>query len=127
MGLPSFLPPVFDSGFNGSTVRERWLCSGPWFSIFRGNIASMGPPSENGGYNNRRMAACVETGPLQWVHRPRTVVMKKTEIAGRQPSQASMGPPSENGGYVRCAECCYPTEALLQWVHRPRTVVMACW
>src|SRR4051794_4754148 len=61
-------------------------------------VASMGPPSDNGGYARIRR-------------------MERLE------SLASMGPPSDNGGYGRSATSLHhlPT---LQWVHRLITVVM---
>ena len=37
--------------------------------------ASMGPPSDNGGYDRHAERPAVIAEPLQWVHRPRTVVM----------------------------------------------------
>src|SRR5262245_45246584 len=62
--------------------------------------ASMGPPSENGGYGLSPSRGRCGRIKLQWVHRPRTVVVNKCLIAE------------------------WPKD-LLQWVHRPRTVVMA--
>src|SRR5271166_4166186 len=86
---------------------------------------SMGPPSENGGYAEKLKVPCSTPKALQWVHRPRTVVMPgapsdsilaPTNFNGStvrerwlcRPSYpgstryrvTSMGPPSENGGYV---------------------------
>ena len=115
------------SGFNGSTVRERWLCV------------------------DRLVACRMSPTQLQWVHRPITVVMIDcTQTSAGASTLASMGPPSENGGYglrhsartvatstgfngstvrERWLWATYdPTEwpgTVLQWVHRPRTVVMA--
>src|SRR4051794_23621961 len=64
-----------EPGFNGSTVRERWLWHGPGTVSDAEFTASMGPPSENGGY-----------------------VVGRGQRAAVLP--ASMGPPSENGGYA---------------------------
>ncbi len=193
------------AGFNGSTVREPWLCR---LSHRRpaavGQNASMGPRSENRGYGPRldllvnlsdrpcfngstvrepwlclpvlpaaapadrvlqwvhgprtvvmdrrttrtgRTATCM----LQWVHGPRTVVMVSghwyVHTAGERASMgprsenrgyavvrtgahcaggvASMGPRSENRGYVLPADPVAATRhQMLQWVHGPRTVVM---
>ncbi len=63
--------------FNGSTVREPWLLRAGSADRGPGAEASMGPRSENRGY----CAAGFDwTGEfaiaLQWVHGPRTVVIK---------------------------------------------------
>ena len=115
---------AFVAGFNGSTVREPWLCPVAVAHEPAPCAASMGPRSENRGYGRRRIVVevspvrfngstvrepwlCNATGPwawmsdaLQWVHGPRTVVM----------SCSSVGPGLSTPS--------------LQWVHGPRTVVM---
>jgi len=48
---------------------------------FDDRVASMGPPSENGGYGGRPRSS-FRAFTLQWVHRPRTVVMQKAWEAG---------------------------------------------
>ncbi len=66
--------------FNGSTVREPWLC------VARGACSRQ------------------SQGRLQWVHGPRTVVMPRGCMAiDLQYTHASMGPRSENRGYPRAA------------------------
>src|SRR5262245_16281610 len=40
----------WDPRFNGSTVREPWLCSPEWNQCYCSDLASMGPRSENRGY-----------------------------------------------------------------------------
>ncbi len=63
--------------FNGSTVREPWL-SGPTTAVFsRGRWASMGPRSENRGYRWRLGHEWCAPSSLQWVHGPRTVVIEE--------------------------------------------------
>src|SRR5260221_419202 len=63
------------------------------------DCASMGPPSENGGYECMSPCTTCLSEELQWVHRPRTVVMLNARLAKFKGLE-------------------------LQWVHRPRTVVM---
>ncbi len=86
-------------GFNGSTVREPWLW--PNGMVFRPpQLVSMGPRSENRGYDATDRIA----------HKPEDAV--------------SMGPRSENRGYARpSARTCWPASQF-QWVHGQRTVVM---
>src|SRR5258706_12628318 len=74
--------------FNGSPAPERWLCD----AIFRQRDALT---------------------TLQWVHRPRTVVMEETDCCRESRQGASMGPPSENGGYelTSCASLFIQVEA----------------
>ena len=112
-------------GFNGSTVREPWLCTptapAPPEYV---TVASMGPRSENRGYDDGKQISLAER-------------------------EASMGPRSENRGYERATEdyrrgaggfngstvrepwlcsrltgSAYRLRGPLQWVHGPRTVVM---
>ncbi len=90
-------------GFNGSTVREPWLC----------------PPRPG------RVAGLVVE--LQWVHGPRTVVIGSGAGAGRAAASASMGPRSENRGYPGNGACDAGWQEMLQWVHGPRTVVIWGW
>src|ERR1022692_3900014 len=59
----------------------------------------MGPASENAGYAVVWSAPSWETNVLQWVQRPRTLVMPNSRVA-------------DHGGEE------------LQWVQRPRTLVM---
>ncbi len=86
---------------------------------------------------------------LQWVHGPRTVVMRRDRLStahgvrsfngstvrepwlwrrcsrdGRPQSTASMGPRSENRGYAASWRAGSWLAMELQWVHGPRTVVM---
>ncbi len=88
--------------FNGSTVREPWLCS---VSLLL--TCKFTRPGFNGSTVREpwlcRDQRCRQTADtsLQWVHGPRTVVMATLPTAG--------------SGIV----------TLLQWVHGPRTVVMA--
>ncbi len=87
--------------FNGSSVRERWLWAGLPRPYSAGSAASMGPASENAGYGPyhepRKDHAHASMGPasenagyaeikkratelalkLQWVQRPRTLVMAR--------------------------------------------------
>ncbi len=63
--------------------------------------------------------------PLQWVHGPRTVVMRDTETwPTKTPISPSMGPRSENRGYDARFLAHSLSRWPLQWVHGPRTVVM---
>ena len=92
--------------------------------IEQGKTASMGPRSENRGYGNPQGPAGAEPRGfngstvrepwlswmipesslprlvLQWVHGPRTVVMRRHGRL-RRLHEASMGPRSENRGYFR--------------------------
>ena len=111
--------------FNGSTVREPWLCS------IRNHGATSLPA-------------------LQWVHGPRTVVMLADPARSIRDSQrfngstvrepwlcathSLSGPPTAggfNGSTVREPWLCWRRRTgpratrELQWVHGPRTVVMA--
>src|SRR5437870_1206026 len=88
-------------------------------------LASMGPPSGDGGYV---CPICTTdyNSVLQWVHRPVTVVMNPVGKVCPEDVCASMGPPSGDGGYVRYGSVVRLSMAQLQWVHRPVTVVMAC-
>ena len=86
------------AGFNGSTVREPWLCE-QTATRHRTRPASMGPRSENRGY------------VLALIH-----MIENTK--------ASMGPRSENRGYVWHDAITLSPDDELQWVHGPRTVVM---
>ena len=87
--------------------------------------ASMGPRSDNRGYGRDRAGRLRADRPLQWVHGPITVVMRRPASRSTQRRMsASMGPRSDNRGYAdrirrRCARRCR-----LQWVHGPITVVM---
>ncbi len=112
-------------GFNGSTVREPWLCARlDGIASDDRDGASMGPRSENRGYDLLPLFARRCPHLLQWVHGPRTVVMQFIHANGgagkrsfngstvREPwlcraalregvrlVGASMGPRSENRGY----------------------------
>jgi hypothetical protein len=100
--------------FNGSTVREPWLCRSAQCPRCRRQGTSMGPRSENRGYGKQPtpsepavpVTCCHhwmlvgEAIPLQWVHGPRTVVMAGVVFNRTQGRK------------------------VLQWVHGPRTVVM---
>ena len=85
--------------FNGSTVREPWLCE--QFVVHE-----------------------TEGATLQWVHGPRTVVMTLAVPVLNRPVAASMGPRSENRGYAAMLHAIGIRGRRLQWVHGPRTVVM---
>ena len=91
----------------------------------RSGRASMGPTSENAGYESGGSIWSSSTTWLQWVRRPRTPVMLPIVVRGiKRRSAASMGPTSENAGYglLRAKRRCrWPK---LQWVRRPRTPVM---
>ena len=64
-------------GFNGSTVREPWLCPHVRArAVLKHDDASMGPRSENRGY------------------------AVDFDLPEASRSQASMGPRSENRGYA---------------------------
>jgi len=91
-------PCAFRAGFNGSSVRERWLWRAKATSAVREMTASMGPASENAGYADWIAMICY-VQELQWVQRPRTLVMP----AGQSRHAAADA---------------------LQWVQRPRTLVM---
>ena len=110
--------------FNGSTVREPWLCGGKVTRVSRlenGLQWVHGPRTVVMGESRQSQRAPTR---LQWVHGPRTVVMKRIRATHDRTDEASMGPRSENRGYARMT----PIEwraAGLQWVHGPRTVVMA--
>ena len=110
--------------FNGSTVREPWLCRGLVDGPACRRRASMGPRSrtvvmptaaKNGN------AACIV---LQWVHGPRTVVMLSRRATQRSRRSCF------NGSTVREPWLCQSANAnadaahALQWVHGRRTVVM---
>ncbi len=111
-------------GFNGSTVREPWLCG------MRSLIAS-------------------STNKLQWVHGPRTVVIAAMTVSGGTVARGFNGSTVRepwlsgqclhglrkaggfNGSTVREPWLCgrgiilIPPGGMLQWVHGPRTVVMS--
>ncbi len=113
------------SGFNGSTVREPWLCRPGRRTRTTAGCASMGPRSENRGYvaccgvweriEQRRFNGSTVREP--WLCRNFRHVVQPG-------SGASMGPRSENRGYVRQVERPLDKHRPLQWVHGPRTVVM---
>ena len=86
--------PTLES-FNGSTVREPWLCCKTPLGADVGIPASMGPRSENRGYAagcSVKTACCAK---LQWVHGPRTVVMRTVHLS------SCAGRCSFNGSTVR--------------------------
>ena len=113
------------SCFNGSTVREPWLSFIVFNMAILRKIASMGPRSENRGYQQAPGSEeGAAPGRLQWVHGPRTVVMLPRALSikhliqcfngstvrepwllqgdsqlGQEGQLASMGPRSENRGY----------------------------
>ncbi len=62
-------------GFNGSTVREPWLCHNQVALHPVVGVVSMGPRSENRGYDERHSSNRSKTMEFQWVHGQRTVVM----------------------------------------------------
>ncbi len=108
----------------------------------------MGPASENAGYAFMRSLMSSSEITLQWVQRPRTLVMNQTEVANNEHAGASMGPASENAGYgsSSSSDIAFPQASMgpasenagydgdiscprtrnftLQWVQRPRTLVM---
>ena len=89
-----------DTCFNGSTVREPWLCTRP-----------IGDAPGHGG--------------LQWVHGPRTVVMFASAAPTGRPNcplQWVHGP--RTVVMMEKAKCDADYTKALQWVHGPRTVVM---
>ncbi len=88
------------TSFNGSTVREPWLCAVLTIAKVYGEVASMGPRSENRGYG---------------------VLLRLPVGLGQS---ASMGPRSENRGYEKREFQLVEDKEGLQWVHGPRTVVM---
>ncbi len=112
--------------FNGSTVREPWLSPICFDTVYDCKVASMGPRSENRGYQGGQPLEC------------------------QLSASASMGPRSENRGYLHvccrlsCLPCCFNGSTvrepwlscwqntgpmfgdMLQWVHGPRTVVITC-
>ena len=133
--------------FNGSTVREPWLC---WLHGQRragAGSASMGPRSENRGYDVFVSSMWDEGCELQWVHGPRTVVMDFWLRRGQLEQGASMGTRFENRGYEVNGRIAWPSSKSfngstvrepwlsrtskqgvdtcerLQWVHGSRTVV----
>ncbi len=61
--------------------------------------ASMGPASENAGYEQAGTIKDAEELTLQWVQRPRTPVMGGGDETSLHRGRASMGPASENAGY----------------------------
>ena len=93
--------------FNGSTVREPWLWSRPPCRSAETSAASMGPRSENRGYAFTQSCLVPCAALLQWVHGPRTVVMRTVRSTNdRRVCNASMGPRSENRGYVHRRRRC---------------------
>ncbi len=111
--------------FNGSTVREPWLCLEDAGEPAGGQTVSMGPRSENRGYvaggPGWREGTAVSMGPRSenrgYGHRAGPAAQDGT---------VSMGPRSENRGYghrwpdARTGH----DAAAFQWVHGQRTVVM---
>jgi len=112
--------------------------------------ASMGPPSEDGGYVPAVLMARVGFEPLQWGHRPKTAdifhgappaparrplqwghrpktadIMHEHARVARPGQGASMGPPSEDGGYVLRSRLVEHIATELQWGHRPKTADIA--
>src|SRR5690349_11451566 len=92
---------AFTPSFNGSTVREPWLCSKP-----------VGHKVTVDGFNGSTvrepwLCGCgsAPSNPpkgLQWVHGPRTVVMQKARDLGDALNEASF-----NGSTVREPWLCF--------------------
>ena len=136
------------SCFNGSTVREPWLCRARIRASAPGHMASMGPRSENRGYAARASSAPAHhqasMGPrsenrgygrvplCRDTEGPEASMGPRSENRGyvslhqqaARIHEASMGPRSENRGYVKTAGSSDCKHKVLQWVHGPRTVVM---
>ena len=134
-------------GFNGSTVREPWLWGVLGQEQVEPGIASMGPRSENRGYDSASGVTTIWM-PASMGPRSENRGYGWAKQALRSRIWASMGPRSENRGYV--SEATHRAAALprfngstvrepwlwpsapsgddrraeLQWVHGPRTVVM---
>src|SRR5262245_56126936 len=98
-GLPAALQR--GGSVRGSAVREPWLWRRQHAGAAAAGVASMGPRSENRGYVPEPGAVVPVSFLLQWVHGPRTVVMRLGWDERLTAEQASMGPRSENRGYAR--------------------------
>ena len=138
------------AGFNGSTVREPWLCGRTGQAREAECCASMGPRSENRGYDGRQHATRGQrirgfngsTVREPWLWHMRTALGRRSNSSFngstvREPwlcslriavlcyrRRASMGPRSENRGYGWLPTRAESAADWLQWVHGPRTVVM---
>ncbi len=137
------------ASFNGSTVREPWLFQtlqkglagqfslqwvhGPRTVVIRTcpgglswrdrSCASMGPRSENRGYEEMR-AARLPCLPASMGPRSENRGYEEKPTVGDTFFAASMGPRSENRGYLALVASDLPLQSWLQWVHGPRTVVI---
>src|SRR5438034_707100 len=61
--------------------------------------ASMGPRSENRGFDGYPCLVTIAIPKLQWVHGRKTVVLYRRGSGNRAIRHASMGPRSENRGF----------------------------
>ena len=113
-----------ETGFNGSGVRERRLCSASMKRSRCLRRASMGPASENAGYGwrdvlqNRGDSASMGPASENAGYAVK-IISRETWREG-----ASMGPASENAGYADLTIGVSGDNSSLQWVRRPRTPVM---